>query len=168
MKIIFFALIALAIATPMDFVPVEGAEFEMAQLRSAFSDTITDCKVGKADFKPLKKDDADWTLEYHCGGGTCIIIVNFCQQTKGDCKGVKGVYSISVKGRDYCVVFSDTWEEATADETTYRGQYAVKIHSGKEDYHLTMVKNAAPLVYLSVEATNTMVHVILGSRYTAA
>jgi hypothetical protein len=167
MKFILFTLIALAIATPIDFVPTEGADFEMANLRSAFADTITDCKVGKADFKPLKKEGSDWIMEYHCGAGTCIIHVNFCQHTHDECQGQKGIYLISIKGQDYCVVYTDTWEDSTADETTYRGQYAVKIHSGKEDYHLTMVKNAAPLVYLMVEATNTMVHVILGSRYTA-
>ena len=166
MKFIF-AIIALAIASPLDFVPVEGAEFEVANLRSAFSDTITGCKIGKADFNPLKKDDADYLLEYGCGGGRCIIHINFCQVQKDDCKGVKGLYVISIKNRDFCVVYTDTWEDSTGEETTYRGQYAVKISSGKEDYHLTMVKNASPLVYLMVEATNTMVHVILGSKHTS-
>ena len=168
MKFLIFTLIALAIATPLDFVPVEGAEFEKSNLRSAFADSITGCKVGKADFNPLKKEGADWVMEYSCGAGICIINVNFCQPTVGTCKDGHGVYFIAIKGRDYCVLYSDTWEDSTADETTYRGQYAVKIHSGKEDYHLTMVKNAAPLVYLFVEASSTMVHVILGSRYTSA
>ena len=167
MKFILLTLIALAIATPLDFVPVEGTEFEMANLRSAFADTITDCKIGKADFHPLKKDGEDWELKYKCGAGNCIITVNFCQVTNTDCKGVKGIYFISIVGKDFCVAYSDNWEDSTADETTYKGQYAVKIHSSKEDYHLTMVKNASPLVYIFVEANNTWIHVVLGSRYVS-
>ena len=168
MKFLLFTIIALAIATPLDFVPVEGTEFEMSNLRSAFSDTITDCKVGKADFHPLKKEGADWIMEYSCGGGICIIHVNFCQQTHDECNGVKGLYVISIKGQDYCVVYTDTWEDSTGEETTYRGQYAVKINSGKEDYHLTMVYLQAPLVFLNVEASVDMVNIILASKYTMA
>ena len=62
----------------------------------------------------------------------------------------------------------ENWEGATADETEWRGQYAVKIHSTKDDHHLTMVKNAAPLTYLYVEASGDMVNCILGSRYVSA
>ena len=166
MKFIF-ALIALAIASPLDFVPVEGTEFQIASLRSAFSDTITDCKIGKADFKPLKKNDGDHLLEYKGAAGICQIHINFCQQTERVCRESNGIYIISIKGRDFCVVYTDTWENSTGEETTYRGQYAVKINSEKEDYHLTMVKNLSPLVYLMLEPTKTMVNLILGSKFTS-
>jgi hypothetical protein len=55
MKIIFFALIALALANQM-FAPVNHATFELSAFQSAFQ--ITACKAYKGDFTALKKEGA--------------------------------------------------------------------------------------------------------------
>jgi hypothetical protein len=162
MRFIYFALIALALANEM-FAPVHDSTFSLSAFQSAF--TITDCKAFKTDFKPLHKEGGDWHFEYGCGAGTCLIDVNFCEKAKTDCQGATGIYTIHIKGQEYCVAYTDDWENSTADEADWRGKYAVKIHSTKEDYHLSMCVGEQPLAYEWVEANGNMIHCVLASRH---
>eukprot|EP00829_Urostomides_striatus_P007567 TRINITY_DN1846_c0_g1_i6.p1 TRINITY_DN1846_c0_g1~~TRINITY_DN1846_c0_g1_i6.p1 ORF type:complete len:164 (+),score=48.12 TRINITY_DN1846_c0_g1_i6:112-603(+) len=141
------AFLVLVFANDLrDFLPSDNSEYNLRTPQSAFGDRITDCKVYKANFKPLQKEGEDWVLKYGCSGW-CIIHINPCRPTYDDCNGVHGVFTWKLEGRDYCAVYTDTWENSIAEETTYGGRYAIKISSTKENYHLTMVKDC--LLYTS-------------------
>ena len=56
MKNILLSLIAVAMVNSLELLPVGVADSQLKNLRSAFSDKITDCKFEKADFHPLIKE----------------------------------------------------------------------------------------------------------------